>query len=246
MTTARLQNDYSRLQDDYSRLLDDYSTVRACFEPPGPTNGYDTGRTYFELPVPTDDYSTTTGLQDDYSTDYSTVRTCPRPPSHIGQYGTARACFELSVPTDNYSTTTARLRDDYNTTTADCRTAIARSGHVRGRLATSDDYVNTARSGRASSLPDDYHTVSWTPDDYGTARACSGPARRLPHSQLDPGRLRHGQGVLGACLTTTTRSTGTRTTTARSGRALCSPDDYRTVNWTPDDYGTVRACSMFA
>ena len=157
MTTARLQHDY------YSRLQDDYSTVRACFEPPGPTNDYDTGRTYFEPPVPTDDYSTTTGQQ------------------------------------DNYSTTTARLRDDYRTTTTDYKTTIARSERVRGRLATSDDYVNTARSGRASSLPgptDDYHTVSWTPDDYGTARACSGPARRLPHSQLDPGRLRHGQGVL--------------------------------------------------
>ena len=132
MTTARLQHDYySRLQDDYSRLLDDYSTARACFETPGPTNGYDTGKTYFELPVPTDDYSTTTGQQDDYRTDYSTVRTCPKPPNHIGrlrQYGTARACFELSVPTDNCSTTTARLRDDYNTTTADYRTAIARSG----------------------------------------------------------------------------------------------------------------------
>ena len=100
---------------------------------------------------------------------------------------------------NNYSTTTARLRDDYRTTTTDYKTTIARSERVRGRLATSDDYVNTARSGRASSLPgptDDYHTVSWTPDDYGTARACSGPARRLPHSQLDPGRLRHGQGVL--------------------------------------------------
>ena len=95
MTTARLQHDY------YSRLQDDYSTVRACFEPPGPTNDYDTGRTYFEPPVPTGrlqhdyrttgqlqhDYSTTTGrLQDDHyrlQDDDSTVRTCPRPPSHI-------------------------------------------------------------------------------------------------------------------------------------------------------------------
>ena len=108
----------------------------------------------------------------------------------------------------DYSTATGRLQDDHYRLQDDDSTVE----RVRGRLATSDDYVNTARSGRASSLPgptDDYHTASWTPDDYGTAgRASARPA-------------------------TATQSAGPRTTTARSGRALSPPDDYRTVNWNP-------------